>query len=79
MATEKRVSDLRKQLQKRAIPFHNIFSSPEGQEVLDALKAEFSPAALCHESPHQTIVRAAQRDVIEYIDIMIKLREEEFK
>ena len=79
MSNKERIMELRRGLQKKAIPFHNVFSSPEGQEILDALRAEFCPAALCTDSPHETIVRAAQRDVIEYIEIMIKLREVDYK
>jgi len=78
MSGKERITELRHNLKKKAIPFHNVFSSPEGQEVLDMLRAEFSPAALCDNSPHQTIVHAAQRDVIEYIEIMIKLRETDY-
>ena len=78
MSNEKRITELRRNLQKKAVPFHNVFSSPEGQEVFNILKTEFAPAALCADSPHETIVRAAQRDVIEYIEIMIKLREADY-
>ena len=78
MATDKRVADLRRNLQKKAIPFSNIFGTPEGQEVLAALRAEFAPTILCSDSSHLTIVKAAQRDVIEYIESLIKLREEDY-
>ena len=73
-----RVAKLRRQLQKKAIPFHNVFNTPEGQMVLDQLKSEFAPSELVHQTQHGTVVRAAQRDVIEYIENMIRLREEEF-
>lgn len=73
-----RITELRRGLQKKAVPFHNVFSSPEGKEVLDTLKAEFDPPALCQATAHATTVAAAQRDVIEYIELMIKLREEDY-
>lgn len=79
MATEERVRELRRNLQKKAIPFSNVFGTPEGQEVFAALKAEFAPTTLCSESSHLTVIRAAQRDVIEYIESLIKLREEDFE
>ena len=79
MADEARITELRRNLQKKSIPFHNVFGTPEGQEVLDVLRAEFCPAALCQSTAHATTILAAQRDVIEYIDILIKLREEDFK
>ena len=81
MATDKtqRITDLRRNLQKKSIPFHNVFTSMEGKQVLDALKAEFDPPELCAKTAHETTVRAAQRDVIAYIDTLIALREEEFK
>ncbi len=79
MSKEKeiRIEELRKHMKKKAIPFHQTFGSPNGLEVLAVLKAEFCPSELCQESPHLTVVRAAQRDVIEYIERMIKLREED--
>jgi len=79
MTKEARVQELRRNLQKKAIPFSNVFGTPEGQEVLAALKAEFAPTILCTDSPHMTVVRAAQRDVIEYIESLIKLREENYQ
>ena len=81
MGTDKtqRITELRRNLQKKSIPFHNVFSPPEGQQVLDALKAEFDPPEICAKTAHETTIRAAQRDVIVYIETLIKLREEDFK
>jgi hypothetical protein len=76
MATQGQILGLRRDLQKKAMPFHNVFSSPEGQLVLEALKEEFDPVVLCSTpDPIGIAVRAAQRDVIKYIEEMIRLRE----
>ena len=76
---DERVKKLRRDLQKKAIPFHNVFSSPEGVEVLKSLKAEFDPDVLsnCSETT-PIVIRAAQHDVIRYIELMIKLRGEDY-
>jgi hypothetical protein len=77
MASDERVQKLRNNLQKKSVPFYNVFNTMEGQEVLAQLAAEFAPTIIVHDSPHQTIVKAAQRDVIEYIKSMIRLREDD--
>ena len=80
MTDKARIDELRRGLVKKAIPFFNVFNSIDGQIVLDALEAEFSPTVLCDPIAHDTaiIVKAAQRDVVEYIKHMIKLREDNF-
>lgn len=78
MVDKARITELRRGLQIKAVPFHNLFGSPEGMEVLKILREEFDPNTLCIGGEFETITRAAQHDVIRYIDNMIKLREEEF-
>jgi hypothetical protein len=78
MSTTDRRDQLKRELAKKAIPFHNVFSSPEGALVLERLKAEFDPSDIVAENAHQTVVKAAQRDVIRYIENMIKLREDNY-
>jgi hypothetical protein len=79
MADQAKIKELRRGLQKKAVPFHNVFSTPEGQLVLEAIKDEFDSGLLCTTNEYGTVVRAAQRDVVRYIEDMIKLRNEEFK
>lgn len=62
-------------LVRESLPFNHVFSSPEGVKVLAKLKEEFDPVTICNTSPHETLIRAAQRDVIRYIETMVKLRE----
>ena len=66
----------KKDLARRSLCFSRAFSTPDGIEVLERLKQEFDPTVLCSEDQFQTTVRSAQRDVIRYIEAMIKLREE---
>ncbi len=77
-AQSSRINELRRNLQRKAVPFHNVFGSPEGAEVLEIIKQEFDPDILCGIDEHETVVRAAQRDVVRYIEKMIKLREENY-
>ena len=79
MSNEKRIRELRRDLQKKSVPFHNVFSSPEGQEVLSVLKEEYDGLNVVGQDEYVTVVRAAQRDVVRYIETMIKLREENYE
>jgi len=77
MTNNIKMRTLRNKLVKDYMCFKSFFSSPEGQKCLAKLKEEFDPPQLCSNgySSDILIVRAAQRDVIRYIDDMIKLRE----
>ncbi len=69
---------VKKELRKSALCFRNTFSTPEGMKTLKNLKQEFSPVAIVSSTSHETVVNAAQRDVVEYIETMIKLTEDDY-
>jgi hypothetical protein len=50
------------------IAFAAVFGSPEGKQVLEDLTLRFVPEALTTKDQHSTTVRAAQADVIRYIE-----------
>jgi len=64
---------IRERLAQKARKFQVVFDSPEGQEVLQSIKNEFSTNELTNQ-PDQTriVVRAAQRDVVDYIERMVR-------
>lgn len=68
---------------KKAQKYKRVFSSPEGQEVLADLHANFVFDYLCGESgglQHESIViRSAQRDVVEFINRNIRVAERNFE
>jgi len=77
MSHATKMHSLRNKLAKDYMCFKSFFSSPEGQKCLAKLKGEFDPPQLCPNgvSSDEMLVKAAQRDVIRYIDDMINLRE----
>jgi len=74
---KKVVQQVRDNMVKKSLCFNQCFSTPAGKEVLEKLKEEFDPVALCPDgfSGEGVIARAAQRDVIKYIETMVNLRE----
>ena len=58
-------------LQVKAFRFAKLFSSMDGKTVLDDLRKEFDRDSLCVVDPHSTVIYAAQRDVIRYIELML--------
>ena len=48
--------------------YQTTFTSVHGREVLEDLKNNFDPAVICRTNADTTVMRAAQRDVIRYIE-----------
>ena len=67
-----RVEEIRKKAQGKASAFSELFSSPIGKEVLQEIKEQFDAQTLCVEDAHETIIRAAQRDVVRWIEEVIE-------
>ena len=61
----------RKKAQGKANVFAEVFGNPQGVEVLLAIKEQFDQEILCMEGAHETIIRAAQRDVVRWIEEVI--------
>ena len=62
---------------KRAAPYKRVFNGEDGKVVLRDLKAEFRRLSVVAETSHETIIRAAQYDVLDYIEKMINIKGEE--
>jgi hypothetical protein len=64
---------IREKLAQKARKFQTVFDNRTGQEVLQSIKNEFSTNELT-DHPDQTriVVRAAQRDVVDYIERMVR-------
>ena len=57
--------------------FNTVFTSPAGRRVLEDLRFQFYEAPkLATKDPHETVVRAAQRDVVQYILDNVEGRDE---
>lgn len=63
--------------QKLAQQYRQTFGSPAGEDVLHDLEMAFSHRALTGKDPHMTTVRAAQHDVVMYIQSMMEAKGDE--
>ena len=61
----------RKRAQAKANIFAEVFGNPQGVEVLQEIKEQFDVPVICVEQSHETIIRAAQRDVVRWIEEVI--------
>ncbi len=66
--------DVKKELVLKARLYHQTFTG-EGAKILADLRANFNEqdCARLGESDHDTVVRSARRDVIDYIHQMIRV------
>lgn len=73
----------RDEVVKTARKYKSVFGSPEGQQVLTDLVLQFNPEYICGMSGNveqtEITVRAAQRDVIEYINRNIRVADRNFE
>ncbi len=67
------VEERRRQIREKGVKFHEVFSTRVGQEVLGFIKSEFHESELTNDKDTNAIVvKAAQRDVIDYIERMCR-------
>lgn len=67
-----RLKTARKKAQSKANLFDEVlFQNPQGREVMQEIKNQFDQEVLCMEGAHETIIRAAQRDVVRWIEEVI--------
>lgn len=65
-----------RRVSKIAQQYNRTFETPTGEAVLHDLRAQFYDVPrLADSDPHSTVVRAAQRDVVQYILDLVDGRE----
>ena len=65
-------AEARKRAMSKAVLFDDVlFQNPQGREVMQEIKDQFDQEVLCMEGAHETIIRAAQRDVVRWIEEVI--------
>ena len=69
-STEHR-DQLRARAQKKAGMFSDVLGSEIGSKVMAEIKEQFDPEVLVGDNEHKTIIRAAQRDVVRWIEEVI--------
>lgn len=76
--TKKAVADSKmdvilREMVKKSMPYKKVFTSEDGKHVLKDLKREFKNISVTAPTPHETVVRAAQYDMLDYIEKMITI------
>jgi len=67
------VEERQRQIRDKGLKFHKVFSTREGLEVLGFIKSAFHESELTNDKDTNAIVvKAAQRDVIDYIERMCR-------
>lgn len=62
---------LKARAQAKAVEFSELFRSEAGMRILSEIKEQFDRPVLCAQDSHSTVVFAAQRDVVRWIEDMI--------
>lgn len=63
---------------KRSVVWKNVFGTEEGQKCLALLKEQFYDVpTIAVKEPSETLIRAAQRDLVRYIIDQVELTGEE--
>lgn len=70
------IQEQRRELAKKALKFKQVFNSDEGQEVLEMLEEEFNPDVLFDDNPHRTAYNTGRRDVVVYIQQLLRFENE---
>ncbi len=66
-----RLEEVKKDAMRKAREFSDVFESVEGKRVLKELQKEFDPSVLATGEDNSTIIRAAQRDVVRWVEEVI--------
>lgn len=76
MTDKKTPEDVRKELLLKTKAYNEVFVTTEaGRQILADLRSQYNEidCARLGESDHDTVVRSARRDVIDYIHQMIRV------
>ena len=68
------IKKVKQNMAKKGARFRDLFESSLGEQVLSDLEGEFLIKDLIGENEHETVVRAAQADVIMYIRRMMNFK-----
>ena len=71
-----RRDELRAELRTSAKPYMSFRRGPDYEAIMKDLKEEFDRTQLVGPTEYDTVVRAAQRDVVRYIEMMCNFSEE---
>lgn len=70
--TQELVNQKKREISKKALLFKKVFNSDDGKEVLEMLDEEFNPEILFSKNPHETSYNTGRRDVIVYIQQLLR-------
>jgi hypothetical protein len=66
------VAKEKQKLRDKAVRFHRLFSTHDGQQVLQDLEDEFNQDELFDDNPYKTNYNIGRRDVIVYIKQLMR-------
>lgn len=73
---DNRLNKVISEVAKRAAPFKTVFAGIDGEAVLKELNSEFRGTSVVGTTAHETTIKAAQYDVLDYIEKMINFKGE---
>lgn len=73
--TTKAQADVKARLDRKAAVLQRVFSTPDGQEALGYLDEEFTKGQLFSSDPLSTAYKIGSRDVVIYIQQLVKFGE----
>ena len=76
-SNKNKLNQVIKQMVKRTAPYKLVFKGINGEAVLKDLKTEFRKLSVVAATPHETTIREAQYDVLDYIEKMINFKGED--
>jgi hypothetical protein len=56
--------------------FQKVFATENGKKLLQILKEDFQGSAIFHTDPQEMAKRAAQHDLVTYIEDMARMNDE---
>lgn len=77
MVGEDRLTEVKQQLFQLSKQYKVTFGEEHGRAVLLDLRQQFEHNTLIADNPHDMVVRAAQREMIDYINRMLRLEGDE--
>jgi hypothetical protein len=65
----------KEKLRSKAKRFHRIFTSPDGEKVLQDIQSELERDELFDDNPHRTAYNCGRRDAFIYIKQLVRYEE----
>lgn len=68
---QQKIKDVRRRAEIKAREFSDVFETEAGKRVMEEIRGEFCSFVVT-DNPHTTIINAAQRDVVVWLEKLIE-------